>query len=220
VAGHRRPYHVAAVTDVLRIRWAPMLPAAKLIRLYEANAAGLLDDELLDDVGWRLWERLGDVVRVTGGRVRCPGCGREVQVRLPGRSPDEVVPCPGCDWTVTPWAWHKSWEHRDLNGACPEFRVYVDRWPAARSARDRMLLIDSVVHALHVASRSDAPGNFAARNFLEGSRPKVVALLDELAYGPGSHVADGARARWQAARRHYRSSRAPTPPIGPGDGQQ
>jgi hypothetical protein len=77
-----------------------------------------------------------------------------------------------------------------------------------------MLLIDEVVHALHVASRDDAPGNFAARNFLEGSRPKIVALLEELAYGPGSHIADGARARWQGAQQHYRSNqvrREPTP---------
>jgi hypothetical protein len=88
-----------------------------------------------------------------------------------------------------------------------EFARFVDAWPSARTIRDRMLLIDSVVHALHVASRSDLPGNFAARNFLEGSRPKIVALLDELADGPGSHVARAARDRWHAAREHDRSER-------------
>jgi hypothetical protein len=184
-----------------------MLPSGKLIRLYEANAAGLLDDELVDDVGWRLWERLSDVVRVTAGRVRCPSCGTDFQVRTPERGQDEVVPCPGCDWSVTPRSWHKSWEHRDLNGLCPEFQRYVDTWPTTETVRDRMLLIDAVVHALHVASRDDAPGNFAARNFLEGSRPKIVALLEELAHGPGSQVAEGARARWQAAQQNYRSNR-------------
>jgi len=188
-----------------------MLPAHKVVRLYEADAAGLIDDDLVDDVGWRLWERLSDVMRVTSGRVRCPGCGTEYQVRSPGRPIDEVVPCPRCDWGVTPRAWHKSWEHRDLNGHCEEFHTYVARWPRASSARDRMLLIDAVVHALHVTSRDDLPGNFAARNFLEGSRPKIVALLDELAIGPGSHIADGARARWQEARDEYRCSRTRHP---------
>jgi ribosomal protein L37AE/L43A len=211
VGNDDRSYDAGTVTDDTRIRWAPMLPAAKLVRLYEANAAGLLDDEVLDDVGWRLWARLSDVIRVTSGRVRCPSCGAEFQVRAPHRSAEEAVRCPGCDWTVTPQAWHKSWEHRDLNGPCPEFQRYVDGWPAARSSRDRMLLVDMVVHALHVASRADVPGNFGARNFLEGSRPKIVALLDELAYGPGSHVAEGARARWQAARDQYRSSRVSRP---------
>jgi ribosomal protein L37AE/L43A len=174
-------------------------PAAKLIRLYEVNAGGLLDDQLVDDVGWRLWDRLSDVVRVTEGRVRCPACTTEFPVRAAGRSADEVVPCPRCNWSVTPAAWHASWRHRGLHGACPEFARFVAAWPAAGSIRDRMLLIDAVVHALHAASRSDMPGNFAARNILEGSRPKIVALLDELAEGPGSHIADGARQRWNAA---------------------
>jgi hypothetical protein len=195
------------VPEDARIRWAPVLPTAKLISLYEANAAGLLDDELVDDVGWRIWDRLSDVMRVTAGRVRCPVCSTEFQVRTPGRPPDEVVPCPGCDWSVTPAAWHRSWEHRNLNGVSPEFERFVTAWPSARTIPDRMLLVDSVVHALHRASRSDLPGNFAARNFLEGSRPKIVALLEELADGPGSNVAAAARDRWNAARDHYRSNR-------------
>jgi hypothetical protein len=184
-----------------------MLATHKLVGLYEANAVGLVDDELLDDVGWRLWERLRDVVLVTNGRVRCPTCGVEFQVRAPDHPVDDPVPCPGCDWRVTPRAWHRSWENRDLNGRCDEFERFVRLWPSARTINQRMLLVDAVVHALHVSSRDDSPGNFAARNFLEGSRPKIVALLDELAYGPGSAVAVGARARWQAARDHYRSGR-------------
>ena len=195
-----------APIDEPRIRWAPLLPAHKLIRLYELNAAGRLDDETLDDVGWRIWERLRDVLRIGAGRVRCPRCGEDFVVRAPGVGLDDEVACPTGDWSVTPRAWHKSWEHRDLNGNCPEFQPFVDRWPNERTARGRMLLIDAVVHGLHVASRSDAPGNFAARNFLEGSRPKIVALLDELANGPGSSIADGARARWMVARTAYRDA--------------
>ena len=192
-----------------KIRWAPPLPASRLVRLYEANASGLLDDEVVDDVGWRIWERLSDVIRVTEGRVRCPECTTEFEVRAPGRAPDDLAKCPSCVWSITPTEWHKSWEHRDLNGHCPEFQRFVDLWPTTRPLRERMVLIDAVVHALHVASRDDIPGNFAARNFLEGSRPKIVALLDELAYGPGSNVAEGARQRWNAARSRYRGGAAP-----------
>jgi hypothetical protein len=185
-----------------------MLPAHKLVRLYEANAAGLLDEDLLDDVGWRLWERLSDVIRVTSGRVLCPGCGTELQVRVPNQEPDTIVGCPNGDWEITPRAWHKSWENRDLNGRCEEFDRYVRDWPNARSLGDRMVLIDAVVHGLHVSSRDDLAGNFAARSFLEGSRPKVVALLDELAYGPGTQVAQGARTHWQNARDRYRPAKS------------
>ena len=190
--------------DTLRIRWAPPLPSGKLVRLYESNAIGLIDDEVLDDVGWRLWERLSDVGRVVRGEVRCPGCGVIFQVRSAGRDVDDVVSCPSGDWSVTPRDWHRSWENRDLNGHCPEFQHFVNLWPTASSPRDRMVLVDAIVHALHVSARHDLPGNFAARNFIEGSRPKVVALLDELAKGPGSQVAEGVRARWEVARSRYR----------------
>jgi hypothetical protein len=192
------------VSEPLRIRWAPPVPAHKLAKLYEANAIGLLDDELLDDVGWRLWERLSDVIRVSSGRVRCPGCQTEFNVRTPDRDIDTDTPCPAGDWSITYRDWHKTWQHRDLNGHCPEFDRFVERWPKLRSARDRMVQIDAVVHALHVSSREGAFGNFAARNFLEGSRPKIVALLEELAHGPGSAIATGARERWEAARSNYR----------------
>jgi hypothetical protein len=46
------------VRDELRIRWAPKLRTDRLVRLYESDAKGMLDAELVDEVGWRLWERL------------------------------------------------------------------------------------------------------------------------------------------------------------------
>jgi ribosomal protein L37AE/L43A len=200
------PTHGVSFRPHRSVASVPTAPPVYATRLEDERRQGSAIC-LLDDVGWRLWDRSSDVVRVTTGRVRCPVCATELQVRAVGRAADEVVPCPGCGWSVTGAAWHGSWRHRDLNGVCPEFGRFVDAWPSARSIRDRMLLIDSVVHALHVASRSDMPGNFAARNFIEGSRPKIVALLDELAEGPGSHVAEGVRQRWNAARDHYRSGR-------------
>ena len=193
------------MTSDLRIRWAPKLRADRLIRLYESDARGLLDAELVDDVGWRLWERLSDVIRVSHGRVRCPGCTTEFQAMRPGDPPDVTSSCPECGWEVTADDYHRSWEHQDLNGHCDEFARFVAVYPTAPTPRARMLLIDGVVHTLHVASRSDLPGNFAARNFLEGSRPKIVALLEELASGPGSTIAARARTRWEAARATYRA---------------
>jgi hypothetical protein len=195
------------VTSEPRIRWAPRLRTDRVVTLYESNASGVLDPDLVDEVGWRLWERLGDVIRVTNGKVRCPVCQAEFQVRVPGEVPDTVKTCPTCGWRVTARTWHKSWEHQGLNGNCEEFDHFVRSYPAATTASQRMILIDAAVHALHVSVRDDLPGNFAARNFLEGSRPKIVALLEELANGPGSAIAEGARQRWEAARKQHRPRR-------------
>ena len=69
------------------------------------------------------------------------------------------------------------------------------------------MLIDGVVHALHETVKGE-PSNFAARNFLEGSRTSIVALLERLATGPGSTTAAAARERWQAAVTRFRDERA------------
>jgi len=196
------------VTTEPRIRWAPRVRTDHLIALYESNASGLLDADLVDEIGWRLWDRLCDVIRVSSGKVRCPVCQSEFQVRVPAESPDTIKTCPACGWRVTAREWHKSWEHQGLNGNCAEFEHFVRSYPAATTSSQRMILIDAAVHALHVSVRDDLPGNFAARNFLEGSRPKIVALLEELADGPGSAIAEGARQRWEDARKRYRANRA------------
>jgi hypothetical protein len=173
-----------------------MLRTDRLIRLYESDAAGMLDADLVDDVGWRLWERLSDVLRVNRGDVRCPSCGTDLHV--------EAVTTCGCGWTVTAEAYHDSKRKRDLHGNCPAYAEFVDRFPTARTPKQRMMMIDAVVHELHLTAQGD-PSNFAARNFIEGTRPKIVALLEELANGPGSTVAAGARERWEEARRRYRA---------------
>ena len=57
--------------------WAPRVPRRKIARLYEGEAAGLLDDELCDDVAWSIWERCCDILTVTRaheGEATCPRC--------------------------------------------------------------------------------------------------------------------------------------------------
>lgn len=192
-----------------RIRWAPKLDSAKLVRLYESDATGLLDAELVDDVGWRLWARLDDVRRVTTSRVRCPECGVDFAVDT-RRGPDAVSTC-ACGWNTTAGDYHRSWEHRDLNGHSDRFGAFLRSWPVARTPRQRMMLIDGVVHALHRSARNDSPRNFAARNFIEGRRPRIVALLEALASGPASTVDLDARARYKANRDWYRNLRSAKP---------
>ncbi len=191
-----------------RIQWAPKLRPDQLVRLYQSDAAGMLDDELLDDVAWTLYFRVRDVVRVSSSRVVCPQCTTEFAVRWLGEDPRTTSTCPTCGWTTTAENYHRSWEHRDLNGHCDEFQYYLEHFPHARSPQQRMLLIDRLVHALHVAALEGATANFAARNFLAANRPTIVSLLDQLAYGPSSTMDPEARKRWQAARDRYVAERS------------
>ena len=94
--------------------------------------------------------------------------------------------------------------HTDRSVCCTD-RHLVKGSLRLATPKQRMMMIDAVVHELHLTLQGE-PSNFAARNFIEGTRPKIVALLEELANGPGSTVAEGARARFEAARQQYRDS--------------
>jgi len=107
-------------------------------------------------------------------------------VRWRGEAPHTTATCPTCGWTTTADEYHRSWEHRDLNGHCDEFQYYLEHFPPARSSPQRMLLIDRLVHALHVAALEWSTANFAAHNFLEANRPTIVALLERATRHDGS----------------------------------
>jgi hypothetical protein len=173
---------------VARPRYAPKLPVALIERLYRADALGLQDDDLMRDVGWRLHARCRDVLMVSDSRVRCPVCRTELEVPWIGQPAELAASCPGCAWSTTAGQYHASWRHQDLRGgnARAAFAAFVEEFPAAETYRARMLLVDRLVHAVHVT------GGLAARNLFEGRPRRVVAALDALAGGaaPG-RLAEG-----------------------------
>ena len=148
-----------------------------IVRLYEADATMVRDDELVNDVGWRLLARCQDVLLVTDGKVVCPECGTTFDVPWIGQSHEQASTCPTCGWSTTAGEYHASFEHRDLNGAgAPEaFAEYVSRFPRLTTYAEKMLAIDRLVHAVHKT------GGVAARNLFEGRAREVLAALDSIA---------------------------------------
>ncbi len=174
-----------------KIKWAPKVAQALIARLYERDAVGMRDDELLDSVGFALWARASDVALVAQSGVRCPVDGTEFRLgddvwhRLPANT---SAACPRCGWQIDVETWHDSWRKTDLHGTAPFIDAYVEEWPTARSYRDRMLLVDRLLHEVH------STGGNLARALIEGGRRNSPhAFLDRLAYGSGSTVDHDAR---------------------------
>src|SRR5215207_7402269 len=161
----------------MRPRFAPKVPVSWLEQLYRRDALGVRDTDLLDKVGARLFARCQDALRVSDSRVLCPECGTEMQVPWIGHEPSEVSACPGCGWRISAGEFHASFEHQGLlaMNARLDFMAFVDAFPRARSYRERMLLIDRLVHAVH------AGGNAVVRNLVEGRPRDVLDRLDRLA---------------------------------------
>ena len=168
-----------------KIRWAPKVPQQKIRRLYETEAKGIVDDELIDEVGWALWERCDSILTVTEahyGRVRCPSCETIIERRDRGAE-DEIVQCETCDWQIK-WAnYHHTYRHQQLFGAnaVEVFQNYHTVFPQARSAKEKMVLIDWLIHEFHIGLKE--LGRPVAANLIQGKLHEVIRFLDELTYG-------------------------------------
>ncbi len=193
------------MADETIIRWAPRVPQALIRRLYETDARGIYDEELIDEVGYALLARCESfiaAVEAARGRAKCARCG---QIIAHSRRPDEVLRCPACGWETTWQAYFRSFRHRQLSGAEPVIALFQDfivRFPQARTAREKMLLIDGLIHGFHRSLTGD-PTRTTGVNLIEGNYHDVVEFLDRLTYGerstPGIREA---RAEWRRAIDH------------------
>lgn len=164
---------------------------AKLRRLYQSDAAGLLDEELLDDVGYTLLERCRCILMVAEaqrGRVQCLRCYQAGKVSMITRPRDagEPMTCPLCSWQFTWTEYYKSYKPLQLNpgGAEPIFKAYVENFCQARTSRDKLLAIDRAIHEFHYFQQM--PCRSTGVNFIEGNLTNVLNFLDELTAGPQS----------------------------------
>jgi hypothetical protein len=192
-------------------RWAPRVARRKIRQLYETDAQGIYDLDLIHEVGYGLLARCESFItanRAREGKLPCPECGRTVRR-------EETLLCP-CGWTL-PWAdYFKTIQHKQLSGAEPvleQFQNYVDAFPSARTPQEKMLLIDRLIHGFHWYLKTGGPTRPVAVNLIEGRLSDVVAFLDRLSYGEKS--TQGMRetyTQWDknidANRNWYRSRRS------------
>ncbi len=106
------------------IYWAPRVRQRDVRRLYETDARGIYDEELIDEVGWALYMRCKSfiaAVEALHGRVTCPRCG---EVILRNSKPEEILHCSACGWEMAWRTYHKSFQHKQLSGAEPVVRFF------------------------------------------------------------------------------------------------
>jgi len=111
------------------------------------------------------------------GLFSCPHCGyvekwQKYWRKMKHRA--EYLNCRQCGYEFTWEAWRKEVNKYLMTGNPRPAEEYAAKWPACRTAGEKVLRIDFLLHALH------GRGPLAAL-FLEGDERAVSALLDELA---------------------------------------
>jgi hypothetical protein len=184
------------VSTSTKIRWAKRVKPQKIRRLYQSDAQGMLDQDLLDDVGYGFYVccrellELGEAIR---GRIKCRDCGaiivRQTVDGKFSRDPTELLTCTECSWQVTCGDYHKSLLR--IEPGSPELsaeeqlaEVFVQEWPRAGSPRQKLLLIDELIHEFHMHYR--AVGSPLGWSVVRATGRQLMELLENLAYGPGT----------------------------------
>lgn len=192
------------------IAWAPRVSKGKIRRLYASDAWGMLDEDLLSDVGTRLYQRCRSIITIDEaqkGRVRCPACDRQGQETIINRpvtrNPMEaVLTCPTCGWSIV-WAdFVHTYKRRQLNsgGALSAFTSFIGQWDASRTPEQKMLAVDRLIHAFHYsfAARPEMPTRPAGVNLIDGKLTDVIEFMNELSHGPdGLQATIETRQQWE-----------------------
>jgi len=158
----------------------------EIARLYEADARGIVDEDLINEVGYGLFARCKSLLSVSDaygkGLVQCPACGTEIRSN---RRVEETIVCTACDWSL-PWReFGRSTRRKymvNIGGTGPFLRDYVRKFPRAKTPREKLILIDQLIHRYH-GELENQPANPSAHNLIGGSRQQVIDFLNGLTYG-------------------------------------
>jgi hypothetical protein len=174
-----------------QIRWAPLLPFSLVKRLYEAFSKGILDDDLCDEVGIRLYLRCETFILVWENKVACPLCRTVFKVEKEGIS---YCPQEKCGWYTDfkeYWASirpYYAWPGRALAA----WKEYYENYPGKRTFREKIILIDQLIHSFHIDEKTNLPVKTVASKLFEGKRKVIVQMLDEL-----SGIGNSKKERWR-----------------------
>ena len=169
-----------------RPRWAGRVPRHKIARLYEQDAKGIVDEDLIEEIGISFLARCESMMMaedVHEGKGLCAKC--DTIVYHSGK--EEMLRCPDCGWEI-PWVdYANSARHKKLGlgGIEPFIREYLEQYPKAKTPRQKMIQIDNIIHRYHQELIGNS-GRPSAVNLIGGKVGEVMEFLTTLAYSDQS----------------------------------
>lgn len=167
-----------------QFQWCKKVSRNSLLKLYRSDAKGIIDQELLDDVGYSFFARCKQAqdtrTCLQNGQLICHQCGA---VLMP-TSYTGIVFC-SCGYGYTYREYRRSFHANNMPAgrATPIFDSFTMKWPGCKDSNDKMLLIDWLIHECHVSLMSGLEGRSVCVNLIEGTKQQISDLITKLAYG-------------------------------------
>ena len=187
--------HVADLAKFNKFKWCEKVSRNDLLRLYESESKGLIDTELLDEIGYTFYTRCKQAKEtrecMAKGEIICHHCGAVIKagetsptgsVLVIGDN-DALMSCE-CGYSYTYREYRRSCNAVNMPGgrATPIFEHFINKWTACKSATDKMMLIDWLIHKCHVTLMSGLAGRSVCVNLIEGTLKQISNLIIKLAY--------------------------------------
>ncbi|MCL2742031.1 MAG: hypothetical protein FWE70_08025 [Oscillospiraceae bacterium] len=180
------------------LKWARRVSREKIKSLYESDAKGIRDDDLIDEVGYALYARADSFIKANRaheeGIAECPDCGEDTPV-----TEDGYFAC-ACGWRLSAKDHHATYKGKQLVGCAvvPFAERFISDWEKAKGGYpEKMRAIDYLIHTFHheLTGQTTRP---AAVNFIEGRLTTIIDFIFELAYGYGPDAHNEQMERWLA----------------------
>lgn len=192
------------MADQDNFHWAKRIPRRDIQCLYASDAQGRLDTELLDEIHYGIHARVCDMFEVReaqqSGRVKCRNCGTPVPqpYGMGSRNKGNLLKCSRCDWEVTCGEFYDSYTGKSLlpGSVVDLFETYLERFPKAKTASEKMLLIDWLIHQFHV--NQGVARMPVGQNVIQGTTDQVCELIESLASGPNSTLGLSSLEKWRS----------------------
>lgn len=171
------------------LQWAKKVSPDKIRRLYNLDAQGIMDEELIDEVAYTFYERCESILTVTEaskGQVKCPECGNLINRH--GVDKEQIIKCQNCSWEITWGEYFNSYHQKQLHGggAVDVFKNFIVKLPLAKTPQEKMILIDSIIHECHKGLKEGEYNRPVAVNLISGKMNETIKLLDDLANDSGN----------------------------------
>ncbi len=164
-----------------KFTWIPALPPTKLRELYRTSANGMLDQDMLEEIGLlfflRCQQGVEEFTLLRSGKLKCHHCGFILSEK------EGLMVCK-CGYQYTFKEYINSFNaHRMPGGnALHIFSEYVEKWPKARTDFQKMNLIDWMIHQCHISMSSGLRLRSILKNLIDAPQKTAEKLILELAY--------------------------------------